>query len=1399
MATKRYRDYFSIDPEYFPQATEELIYQGKIDWKKFYPHETFVKLIKDAINVLTRQQKLCLWVEGAYGTGKSHAVLTLKKLLEASEEETRAYFDNYGFLSLDLFNKLQGVKGQGKILAVHRYGSATINSDRDLIIAVQESIKAALKDNGLDNKGEIALRDSAINWLSDEANKSYFNQLVLRQKELFGGDDVDAIIEKLQTYSEANLISLMRKIFAIADEAGISAIRLDIDGLIAWIKSVIEGNNLKAIMFIWDEFTEYFQNNRRHLTGFQKLIEMSATNPFYLCIVTHKSAALFDDTDDDKKKILGRFVSPTCNIELPENMAFRLMGQAMEKKNDDLIRKDWDDAAAYLNDSLSESRKQVVEAAKISDTELMAVLPIQPYTALLLKHISSAFDSNQRSMFDFIKNDRGDEVKAFQWFIDNYGPDDDDPLLTIDMLWDFFYEKGKDNLAPGIRTILDCYHRQNTALLSADEQRVLKTVLLLQAISQKVGGSVDLFIPNEKNLNYAFEGSQLANGRAASIAGKLVRDQILYLKPLGQNKNQYSAMINAGDGVAVDKIKDELRKNKKTKDLVNEGEVQSVLGLPSALALRYEIEFATVDNFKLKINELRNKENVLGNRTVALIAFAKNDEESASLSKSINEASKDSSYHMIFIDASITPFGADAFEQYLDNMANSSYQRGKDNALANQYEGMAREVLKKWKERIAAGEFAVYSSETDACKRFSNIDELIAQLGTINRAKYPLGLEQYKVIDNMYSATSMKQGAECGAREETAGTFRSANPSTKLENALACAWKIDKYWQQADKRNEPIVKTKLAVEQLIRDGFGSDEGRISIAAIYEELKKEPYGYLPCNLTAFVLGFLLKEYANDTYRWTNDETSEPMNTTKLKEMIDEIIKLQLVPNQRYKDKYIVAMTAEERKFSEVTSEVFSIPENQCASIQQIRDRIRVEMKKLSFPIWCLKYIIGETNITSDDGVICELIDLYCGIANTNNYVGKQSEADIALRIGKLCIDNDEAKHDLLTLINKENCIAGMKAFIRQYKDGALLALVNSIGAETEYLDTVRSKFDAEASNWVWSIETAEQRIDEVIIEYAIISESNKINSKTNRFDAMIQAWCNKLNMLKVSFEVVKPYVDDIGPLLEILVAIKKTGHLSDSSKLSFLEMLTLKQQTLKDFFIDQKSLFKSSCSFYVEDLTDDEIAEVMRQIPSGVFTKEKSEYFTMIDVAIEEFKKNQGKRILKQLWKDKTNSMSPRDWSTIHKTPILCMIPENEIATARATFGTINRNNPDSADINRAMEYIEKAAFFDSLNDGEERNRRFVEHVVKNYAVILPDADEVRSYLLSKVSADPYDWYANGEVESRIRQLAEARYNTGGSAKALEVIDEMDEAKVKDYLKRLIRDNINVGIEIIKDK
>ena len=1395
---EKYRHYFDIDPDYFPAVNEAVITSNPDMWKKFFPHETFIKLIKNTVDVLERKQKLCLWVEGAYGTGKSHAVLTLKKLLDADAADTREYFSRYN-MDNDLCNRFQSVKNSGRILTVHRYGSATIRGDHNLVFAVQESVEKALADAGIENKGGNALRDATIAWLSDADNKRYFNGLITgTYSDLFGGDDIEAVLGKLSSFSGDALAKVMDNIFRVADERQIKALSLSVSGLCKWIREVIKANGLKAIVFIWDEFTEYFYNNARNLTGFQELCEISETDPFYFILVTHVTQGLFHERDQDFIKLNGRFVSPHSLISLPENIAFQLMGAAMEKNTDPAVVEDWDLAIDDLEDRTKESRKLVKSIARISDKEMKGILPIHPYAALLLKHISSAFDSNQRSMFDFIKNDRGDEIKGFQWFIDNFGPEDDNPLLSVDMLWEFFYDKGKEYLAHDIRSILDYYNRAGNQRLDSDQKRVLKTVLLLQAISQYAGDSVDLFIPNEKNINNAFEGTDM-DGSASRCADQLVRDKVLFSKSLGGGKFQYAAYNNEGE-IDVKPFEDQIDKKSTsafiTEELADRTRIIDAIMLGGALKLRYELRFVSASDFDSTIKQLRNTEEKYENKIVAVVCFAKDDAESVVIGKKIRDALAAGTYNMVFIDASRTPFGADGYSTYRHDMALSMSQQGKDGGLATQYANNAKDSLKKWKLRIAAGEFIVHTAEKRDGERATTIDALYALLAEINKKKFPECLEgTYTVIANMYTPSSMKQGVECGCNQKTAGTFLSGSPATKLENALDGAWKVDEYWKV--KPHLPISKVKIHVDGIISDGFRNGGGRVSIKRIYDSLKVAPYGFMPCNLSAFIMGFILKEYTTGTFSWSDGLTNDILNVNKLKEMIDEVIRLEITPNPRYKDKYIVAMTDEEKAFNEITSVAFGIPINMCTSVPNTRERIRSKMKEYSFPIWTLKSILGEEVLKTDATVLAEIIDSFCGIANSNNMGASKSDSDIAMVIGKLAKENPNAADDLKRLLNKEKCTQGMTAYLKTFEDGALVALAEQVGDGGQYINALRKKFDADAANWVWNVETAQQKIREVILEYTIIVESNKVISKSISFEASIREWCDKCGYIRISYAAAKNYLDELGAFLAMLHNLKKAGTLLDSQKKGFLDLLIANADNFRNFYNNQVDLFKRVCGYYLDGLSDEEIKEVFATIPAGSFTYEKADYLNTVEAKVKAYKEGLKSAKLKKLWRDKTGTDTPRAWSKKNKMPILCLVPDAEIAKAKTAFGAVNRAKSDEATIDKAMEYLSTAKFFDFLADDTALDKAFRDGIIKSYAVMLTDIQEVKDYLDSRITADPFDWFGLPEVDKKLRQMAEAKYNQGGCDRALAKIDEMDISDVKKYLKDLIKDNMIVGMEIIK--
>ena len=127
------------------------------------------------------------------------------------------------------------------------------------------------------------------------------------------------------------------------------------------------------------------------------------------------------------------------------------------------------------------------------------------------------------------------------------------------MLWEFFYDKGRDFLTQDIRSVLDYFTRSSNQKLDPEAKRILKTVLLLQAISQHAGDSVELFIPNEKNIDCAFEGTDLEDG-ASRIAERLVRDKVLFHKQLGAGKFQYAAYVNEVSDAELEKFKEDVDK-----------------------------------------------------------------------------------------------------------------------------------------------------------------------------------------------------------------------------------------------------------------------------------------------------------------------------------------------------------------------------------------------------------------------------------------------------------------------------------------------------------------------------------------------------------------------------------------------------------------------------------------------------------------------------------------------------------------------------------------------------------------------------------------------------------------------------------------------------------------------
>jgi len=1368
MVNQKYRDYFNIDENYFPCVNESAINNG-IKWQDFFPHTTFIELLKKAERMLSRQEKRSLWISGAYGTGKSYSAFALSNILSCSIDELIAYFDKYTALSdykTDLMQKLVQVKNEGKIITGYRYSSSDLHSSTDLIIALQSEISKIVSKNNLEYKGENTLKNSILKWLDEPHYKQLFTSLITNKyKDRFGGWTTDNIINVLRK-NDDNL-ELISKINYMACQENIGMLKMDMDDLISYIKDIINRNNLKAIVFVLDEFSEFFENNRHELTAFQKLVETCSEMPFYLVVVSHQMEAYFNERDASAKKIKDRFMP--CNIEMPNNIAFDLMKDAMKIKED--LKDNWNRISQDLITRTTEARKEVNKYTGIQEEVLKGILPLHPLTAFLLKFISESFESNQRSMFDFIKNNDGSE--AFQWYIDNHGPmDNEGKLLTVDLLWDFFYEKGKDNLALVIRNILDTYKRSEKQGLLPDEKIVLKTVLIMQAVSSKLNDEIDLFIATEKNLSLCFNGTDLEH-QSIGIVNKLTREEILYKKKTAKGEDWYVTAVMAGDMLEVGKRKEEKIKNTKTSELITD-ELKNNFRLIPALKMRFgELRFVSYLELTREANELNNKDED-GNFYAIIGVVKDNNEEVALRNLMKDKATELKRDNIVFIDTIATPFGMDALSNYAEYIVSAELQQGKDNAAMRDFQDKAKAVIKNWGNKIYNNKIIIYSKNNPNGASYENFQNSLLGLKEVVENKYPCSFDfSDGLTETMFLPSQLKVGSECGLSESTKGVFG------RQEKILDTAWKKDKYWEIDTLSNVSTIKT--ALDKKIKEELDSNS-KISIKDILTFLQDE-YGFVSSNLYAFITGFLLKEYANDRYRYSDDKNNEKMSIEKMKEIIDEGYKEITSPSRKYDDKYIRVMSEQEEQFCKLISYVFNIDESLCVSVEDTVRRSRNEVKKLGLPIWILK--------ENADTLEIDFLDEFIKLLNSS----EENNSVVAGKIGRMVQNDNTILGKLKNLITKDNIEEALYKYLEHFENGKILELTKELNIGNRVINDIKNHFNSDDSEglWLWNVDTGNEEIKKVINEYEFIKYSNEIlNSSSNSFDDTIKNWQDKLKFTRISYELL-----DSNDAINMLVNIVK-HNFTKNSGIEFAKIIKDKINELKTIINESKNLFKSICSDNLKNLSDDDITAIYDGMQPDLFAIPRADYNEIVSKKIAEYKSNLKSIKLKKLWLDKTETENPRKWSEINKTPILLCVPYSDYPNYKRAFSLLNATNPTftETEIETAIQLLEKPELFEIINNRNKADEIFKEKFLKQYKNILTNLDDIRNKLTNFNGVSVYDWYDNPSIEEMLKRIAEKQYKDSVKNNVISKIDKMNNETLKAYIKKLLENNMNLGIELL---
>ena len=232
------------------QPVVDIQNEVEMYWKKFIPNDQFYKVLSTLLTSLDSnkpEERLPIWLQGTYGTGKSHATTVLKHLLYDDLNEIH----DYDIGTVPLKHRLNSFRDQKKVFPVILKGTSNIVDNRSFSLVIEKAVKEALKKEKITIKTKSDFETVILQLKSDEINwEKLFKGTEL---EIFGSKE--DIISKLENYD----ITILRIIEDILSEKRISFHKEDIT---KWLEEVLkelrEQGEADYLTIYWDEFTGIF-------------------------------------------------------------------------------------------------------------------------------------------------------------------------------------------------------------------------------------------------------------------------------------------------------------------------------------------------------------------------------------------------------------------------------------------------------------------------------------------------------------------------------------------------------------------------------------------------------------------------------------------------------------------------------------------------------------------------------------------------------------------------------------------------------------------------------------------------------------------------------------------------------------------------------------------------------------------------------------------------------------------------------------------------------------------------------------------------------------------------------------------------------------------------------------
>ena len=933
------------------------------EWTSFIPNEQFNSVLRTVLKSVRGNDidnHKSFWINGTYGTGKSHAVAVISHLLCDPVDDIREWVDyEFGDGKFDSIRQaIYKLREEKRLLPVKVYGLGAMTHTSDLALVLQKAVTSTLKNKGID----ICVPTDFENYIEQINKEPEIWKHRIETSTLLSSivSTTEQLISKLATGD----LGTFHRVTDTLRVAGLD-VRMNNESLKQWLIEVqdklVELGEYNGLLIIWDEFTDVMTDpiGVPVLKELQDVAEkfMNEDNNSYIFLISHPSA--FNGIDSEQlKQTDGRYHRMKYNMESVS--AFKIMSRKFE-----IVDKE---RHSKMSQSFYSMNPQLLEifTATSNDTlstkeDLLNLFPLHPGTANLATHYATVVGSSSRSVFEFLG--QNDAIRAF---LDNEELFFNGETITADYLWDYVLKVFQDDVT-NYGAVTERYNSyvQLVSSMGRNYFAVFKGILLLNAFNNVSGENNNgLVTPSENNIRSLFAGTTYGD-TVDEILNWFNENGVIQRAPGGLYSVQFSALPSG----EIEEKKTEMRnvQYRFTHQILNFSDVAKTIfekKFMQKVIRPFAFKFySDVQNESQLRSQIKNgkKESKSSSLFFALL-LARNNTELATLRTfaekcSVDEDDKDLK-NIVFIvfDEVMTDAKYEQFIEFQANYACASSHGFLDQQKVHKDHAMA--MVKEWMESVQRNNAIVYINGEDkqpiSVKHLSSIVN-----SSIAPVIFPYGPDAHEILRQKAPSTFWKQQ---NSKEmvrtflfaTTKSEFISINQQMRpVQYLIQDCLDENLNWKSEVSDDHPFKAACDKVNKIIK--YADKSLPFNFDDKFSILTQPPYGFYGSFAAMGIMAFALRPWVNKIF----DPQGKPRDANAL---IDDIVLLFKVwddnkSNSKLNFKF---QTPEEGKLCKELISLFKLNNkgNTYSDVTSLKDaRFAITgdfLAKKNNPLWTLKY-------------------------------------------------------------------------------------------------------------------------------------------------------------------------------------------------------------------------------------------------------------------------------------------------------------------------------------------------------------------------------------------------------------------------------------------------------------